>query len=825
MDLERAEHEEGTSLAEAATPSVVWSWDGQDERNLPVEPEAAGAAADPARALQELRAFHLYGRRPSDAATPAVGAELPALLHRYRDLTRVRHEYPICVNGSDAAAAVRSLTEWTDQWVSQHAQPGDAGEQLRHNAHRLEAAVRLLLEEKEAERFAVLWDRATATLLETSQLAAEKEKLLRDHASAARKTVSAEAELVSCGPHAAQRLLRTSASVFWRERCTPWIEELDALVRGLQNIITVDFAHSDEARSPGHLRASLGAEGEDVDAGALSELLAGALPESALPHERRERIQTVLTALTRMQPVFDPRAAGAAGQPPPVRFDEVFDDCAAALREQRSRMACAAEFFRAVRIARLEIQNQYRPDIHDPYFAGFDERYLTADEVALCPPVLVRLTDEQLSHAEIGLLLAILNGGSPIKILLELRDLYDVPGSDALARIHLNGAARLASMATALHQVYVLQAPVSRASALRTRLLDGLRYPGPALFCVYAPAASGGAVRSAYLRAAAAAESRFFPVLAFDPARGDTLADRVDIGDNTANERTWPGEAMPYRKAEGGEASMELAFTPADFLFCDHRLAAHFWILPADRRHDSLTPVHEYLEMTAEQAAGRIPYLTVVDRDGRLGRAVVTRAVVEVAWQCRAFWRGVQESGGIDNSFARRLLAAERERLGREKEREIEAIERNYLAQLDQDVGELTREIVQRIASQLMGTEGVAFTVKPSAPAPPPGAAPAAGPAAAAATVEEEEEAVSFDDPYIDTPLCTSCNECTQLNNRLFAYNGNKQAEIKDATAGPFSDLVRAAELCPVHIIHPGKPKNPAEPNLAEWVARAERFN
>ena len=80
-------------------------------------------------------------------------------------------------------------------------------------------------------------------------------------------------------------------------------------------------------------------------------------------------------------------------------------------------------------------------------------------------------------------------------------------------------------------------------------------------------------------------------------------------------------------------------------------------------------------------------------------------------------------------------------------------------------------------------------------------------------------------DAYIDTPLCTSCNECTQLNSRIFAYNGNKQAEVKDAGAGPFSDIVRAAELCPVHIIHPGKPKNPSEPGLDEWVKRAERYN
>ena len=52
----------------------------------------------------------------------------------------------------------------------------------------------------------------------------------------------------------------------------------------------------------------------------------------------------------------------------------------------------------------------------------------------------------------------------------------------------------------------------------------------------------------------------------------------------------------------------------------------------------------------------------------------------------------------------------------------------------------------------------------------------------------------------------------------------NKQATIKDATAGTFRHLVEAAEKCPVHIIHPGKPKDPNEAGLDELVQRAAKF-
>jgi ferredoxin len=101
-------------------------------------------------------------------------------------------------------------------------------------------------------------------------------------------------------------------------------------------------------------------------------------------------------------------------------------------------------------------------------------------------------------------------------------------------------------------------------------------------------------------------------------------------------------------------------------------------------------------------------------------------------------------------------------------------------------------------------------------------AAPAA-PAVKPVAAEAEPEARS-DEPYIETPRCTTCNECTNLNNRMFAYDANKQAYIADINAGTYRELVEAAENCQVSIIHPGKPRNPNEPGIAELLKRAEPF-
>ena len=41
---------------------------------------------------------------------------------------------------------------------------------------------------------------------------------------------------------------------------------------------------------------------------------------------------------------------------------------------------------------------------------------------------------------------------------------------------------------------------------------------------------------------------------------------------------------------------------------------------------------------------------------------------------------------------------------------------------------------------------------------------------------------------------CTSCDECININKKLFAYDENKQAYIADPKAGTFRELVMGAE-------------------------------
>jgi hypothetical protein len=106
-------------------------------------------------------------------------------------------------------------------------------------------------------------------------------------------------------------------------------------------------------------------------------------------------------------------------------------------------------------------------------------------------------------------------------------------------------------------------------------------------------------------------------------------------------------------------------------------------------------------------------------------------------------------------------------------------------------------------------------TAAPAATAPSETTAAPAPPAPPAHTRDEA---------WIETPRCSTCNECLGVNDRMFKYDGNKQAYLADLAAGTYAQLVQAAESCQVAIIHPGKPRDAAEPGLDGLLARAEPF-
>ena len=197
-----------------------------------------------------------------------------------------------------------------------------------------------------------------------------------------------------------------------------------------------------------------------------------------------------------------------------------------------------------------------------------------------------------------------------------------------------------------------------------------------------------------------------------------------------------------------------------------------------------MIPVDEALTRETRGLPDKVPSLWMVDADDVLHRVIVDERLIRGARRCRDMWHSLQELGGVHNSHAERLLA-----------REKKAWEERRHQQADEHAAAAPAAIM------------------PAAPVDP-----------VALAQPEPEPQRSPDEAYIETPRGSTCNECTHVNDKMFAYDRNQQAYIADIRAGTYAQLVEAAESCQVSVIHPGTPRNPAEPGLEELLKRAEAF-
>jgi hypothetical protein len=732
--------------------------------------------------LQTQIAFHLTGKQhaPQPAATDMPDVR-PALLARYRDLTALRYDFPlVLLRDAGDKGYVQCLSGIVDSVAHAIARDADADRVTRHLL-RLEQAIRVLLRSGAAGALSALWDEA-ATGLE-----ARGDDALKDSLKRARAALKIEGRVVDCDKAMPAALLKHAWSVVQDRKSRKVAADLRRLTIKLSDILTVDATGSAAGRSAASLKASIGSGHADVfDFDALSQVLGKAAARDNMPAARRRRIEALLAVLS-SQRFFAPpgKADGNNAQDRPYTF--VFDSCAAALAAYRERLPKAMELAKSIAIAELEVNGEYREATHDAFFKDYGDGNLGQEELSHFPDYLIAMSADKLHAAESDTFMEMLSAGLPAKVLVQTDDLLEESaiGGDGHFALGMRSK-QLANMAIGLNDVYVMQSAGSNLFQFRDRILKGMAYPGPALFSVYSGASANAGSLPPYLNAAAAMESRAFPAYCYDPSAGPNWASRFDLDANSQIESDWPVQEFSYEDADHQRVTMDASFTFVDFVACDRRYAKHFARVPRAKWNANMLPAGEHMRLEARSAPDKVPYITIVDRDDNLHRAIVDDRLMRAALRCRESWHSLQELGGIHNSHAERLLAREK-KTWEEKEKSAAAAR------------------------------------APEAKSAAPAAAPAVASAVPVAAAEPEEQK-SPDDAYIETPRCTTCNECTQLNDKMFAYNEDKQAYIANPDAGTYAQLVEAAESCQVSIIHPGKPRNPAEPGLDDLIKRAELF-
>jgi ferredoxin len=193
------------------------------------------------------------------------------------------------------------------------------------------------------------------------------------------------------------------------------------------------------------------------------------------------------------------------------------------------------------------------------------------------------------------------------------------------------------------------------------------------------------------------------------------------------------------------------------------------------------------------------------------------------------FWHFLQENAGIHSYHVEAATRELQESLEAKYAEEIQQLRDQHQKELEALQESAADTALEQLASSLLDLD----TTVPAAPPKQevqkeetPPAPPEPEPVAEEEQdIEEEVIELSLGEAYIDTPLCTSCNACLQINDKIFQYNADKQAFVADSKGGPFADIVKAAENCPVRIIHPGAPQDPKEPDLEALIQRAEPYN
>jgi len=798
--------------------------------------------------LLELRRF-THGA----ATTPPLeGSWLPALLHGFRNPSAVRTPYPfVLFKGLEDSSSGLSWSDLLKRTASS-SELGAGGKILLDNLPRFEQAVSLALSASAGdEKDLIRVRQAGLDSIEDLGISAEAGESLR---------TSWGLLVDSLPPGIWVPLDETSSLVLWRHSVARAVRrarqafrlEIADTVSRARELVRLERSRETERVGGADWKDELGAEAEGLIDPTRLAAIAG--PRRGSVRRSAERLQALSESLELLEVYLagdeGPEAAIVLLPEAPlprgwtedqtellVVRDE--DPCACAMGLFDRETAAWSEILRAQKHVDLELSGRFDPRRHSAWLEGAPPA-LSPEAQSLLPPVAAVESPGHLGRNRLASLSRVLRGRRPVHVLVTL-DPYDDPGATTedtssahYSRLELAYLA-IGHRRAAAHQG-VLSQPVDLVKAF-DRLADR---PEPALHLIAtsAPDAAPGP----WLHLGAAIEGRAHPLFTYDPIAGESWARRLELGNNPQPEADWP----IYPEADDG------TFTFADFALLDPRARAEFRQIPEGLEAADFVPLVEHLTRH-EGAETEIPYIRAIDESGGSTRLAVSSHLVRASKDRLDFWRTLQELAGIGNEHVRRAIDSTREEMTaawEEERRHLEELQAAAVAEASESAGNTALEGVARFLLDLDpgSLDGIGQSLTsgtqegsvgpPSADGSTNTSAPVTAPAsdgdadavvADAAEVETARPTSARDDdemePYVDTVLCTSCDDCVRMNPRLFVYDSNKQVEIIDPTAGSYKQLVEGAEKCPAKCIHPGTPLDPNEPGLDELRQRAAAFN
>jgi ferredoxin len=830
----------------------------QSISSLPSEPVAVTNrdSENTQKIMHVLRHFHLGNPTAIKQLEPLDDSFLPALLAAYRDASQLRYDYPLYLS-SDTIGA-RPVSTYLKEKVESFAKAQDSARILKDNLPWIERSLRDLTKKIEGPTaIKPLITDVCQQLSKHLQLDQENQQRLQADIVKLIEITPENGLILGYGRTPALHLLMHMIRHQVLPRLAQFKKNTEEFIKQLKMLLDVDDSKLDEASSSSSLKSNI-ASNQFFDTNTLSKIIKHSRGSICMSKSRRKRIEDALDVLLKFKEketlihvvhaseTLDGSllASGAWLEnsgcftsehniDPCFRATEIFDQQAQEL----------AKIFAAARIAKLEIDNAYDENIHDPWFNNFNWEAFSQQELILVPSIIVLESANRLVAESMVSFSHLLNSGRPINIFVRVQA-YNNPGAKENEDPFQSYRTELGYLGISHRQAVVTQSSAARYQHLLKHFNIALDATRTSLHLINVGLRETGqdVALNAWLVAGAALEGRAHPFFAVNPGAGDSAADRMDFEGNPQAEKDWPSHPFSYKDEGGDIVEKELDFTFADYALLNSELNHHFGLIPAECESTDLIAVSDYLSLendpqSAKQVDNYVPYIWAVNKYNELRKLAVSRALIHACRDRLNFWHSLQEMAGVRSRYieeAEKRIKAEAEN---EIAYQIALAKSEFDAELERTKTQTAAEVMSRLTDILMGMDLTSNTgVKNSGALNSRASATTSNTTSHEAAVEElagEEDDVveevleeeSFDDAWIDSPLCTTCNDCTDMNPLMFVYNDTNQAIIADLGAGTYKQMVEAAEICPSKCIHPGKPWDKTEANLDELIERATPFN
>lgn len=339
---------------------------------------------------------------------------------------------------------------------------------------------------------------------------------------------------------------------------------------------------------------------------------------------------------------------------------------------------------RLLRRAKLEIKNQYRPELHAATIAALTWDQLTDIEKNLAPPLLVVCNGENLPENFIRQLPKVLACNYPLKIIV-LDSGALLP--DEAPEAYFGTRNAMLQAAQSCRQTNVFMGSAGNPKVFFEGVLRGMRSHEPAFFLLYIPDIRRHNVPPTNWPQLAerALNSRAVPFFEVNPAQhsGLSRATGIALRGNPSENTGW---------ANALENDLTKAVTFADWLFTLTDWQEHFEIQKTRAANEC--PLSEYLESDAAARAGKTPVIFPGQKNDWSTPYAVSENVVHACAVALSAWNYLREIAGALSPHPEKLWQdAETEIASRYEARirEIESAHAARLEHLEQEFLEKTR--------------------------------------------------------------------------------------------------------------------------------------